>query len=139
MCFAGMKLAQKQQGKDWKDGGWSEGDFHVWVKNDQTGEIIDPYFKEHKGLCAVNRLDINQPVYRPWRNQSKLLDERLGKYMPHIPEVVQHFAVPKYRCCAQNALAWINAKPERQETHSIVIGSMGWKNKYEPGYWFEWG
>ena len=128
-----------QQGKDWKDGGWFDGDFHVWVKNNKTGKIIDPYLPDHDYLCNVNRLDITKPVYRPWVNQKQRLDEKLSINYPYISEIVQMYAEPQFRCCAQNSLAWIHAKPERLKTHTIVIGSMGWKNKSEPGFWFEWG
>ena len=133
-----------QQGKDWKDGGWFQGDFHVWVKNMKTGKIIDPHFAEHHDLCRINGLDITKPVYRPWSNQKQLIDEKLNylKFSPFgdtIPTVVQMYAEPQYRCCDKNSIAWIYAKPERVKTHTLVIGSMGWKNKSEPGFWFEWG
>jgi len=133
------KYYYNEQGKDYREGGWFEGDFHVWVRNKKTGEIIDPCFKEHETMCSMNRLDINKPVYRPWNNQKRWLDESLVKYNSCIQHIVKSFAVPQYRCCSQNAFAWIHSKPERLQTHSLVIGSMGWKNKYEPGYWFEWG
>ena len=129
-----------ERGKDWKDGGWFQGDFHVWVKNKKTGKIIDPHFAEHHDLCRINGLDITKPVYRPWSNQKQMLHEKLCEYYPCLSMLVKIYAEnPRYLCCAQNSLAWIKAKPEREKTHTLVIGSMGWKNKNEPGVWYEWG
>ena len=150
---AHSKYQYSEEGKDWKDGGHSAGDFHVWVKRKCDGKIIDPHISpEYDILISKNDLNVKKPVHKEWKNQEKhvknifalpwFLTEE-GKATPNtnIPLLLEEYYHngPKYQCCPQNSIAWLHSTPERMKNYKLVVGSMGWKNRNSPGTWYEWG
>ena len=131
-----------EEGKEWKDGGHSAGDFHVWVKRKCDGKIIDPHLPEYDALIRINDLNVKKPVHQEWKNQEKRVKDLYTQFGVHnigiIVDVFYHGG-PQYQCCPQNSIAWLHSTPERMKNYKLVVGSMGWKNRNGRGTWYEWG
>tara|TARA_R100000935_G_C2777844_1_gene140403 strand:- start:44 stop:472 length:429 start_codon:yes stop_codon:yes gene_type:complete len=137
------KLTPKviEQGRFPMEGGWFARDFHVWIQHKKTGDITDFHLREHDISCMLNNCDVYDPIFHPWIHQEYWINEYINKeFWDYIPEIVKMYGdTPKYQCCPQNCIAWINKTEERRENYKLVIGSRGWKDRDGIKSWYEWG
>ena len=135
-----MGVLSKFSPTNWKSGGFGKGDFHVWVET-PYGEVIDPYFKQHQGVCSLRGLDINKRRFQEWDDQERWLKEH------HITGALEDWNKPDYprfesqypiwARCGVNALINYFKNPNY---YRIVVGSAGWGKKGRSNVvWYEYG
>ena len=113
----------QKQYRDPKDGGYNNStDFHAWITNIHTGEIIDPSrdLDEMKECCRGCGLDYNRPVYHRWSNQ-------------------QHYDTYEYQKCNLNCVKWMEKHDPDWHNHTPVIGSFGFKKQRSNEDFWIWG
>ncbi len=149
--------------RDPKDGGWKcewdsnkSTDFHAWITNIHTGEIIDPSrdLDEMKECCRGCGLDYNRPVYHTWSNQEHYLERSIG----HMPVIIRHQKLQdyvdamdsvrdccwdidtyEYQKCNLNCVKWMEKHDPDWHNHTPVIGSFGFKKQRSNQDFWIWG
>ena len=139
MCFATCCPS------GWKIGGTNNGDFHVWVEDEQ-GNIYDPSFEEHDFICRINNLNIKNPIYRSWGNQEywfsniyhKDYKDLIKIDKKEMKQVLRNHSHTFAKCPENSIRNYCKLKLMGKKPR-IVIGSMGWmKEDNISGHW-EWG
>lgn len=123
----------------YKVGGTDEGDYHIWVENEQGEVVFDPAFNEYEFICRVRGADISKPVRHKWGNQKSWLDKKSFTYLSEGNTrqiIADMFSDPRYQHCRNNAIAYLYNKGK--EGDKAVIGSMGWQT-ISGDYWWEFG
>lgn len=146
----------QKQYRDPKDGGYNNStDFHAWITNIHTGEIIDPSrdLDEMKEICWDGRLDYNRPVYHRWSNQQHYVDRSIGD----LPVIIRHQKLQDYvdhkqgrdccwdldtyefQKCNLNCVKWLEKHDPEWCNHKPTIGSFGFKQQISNEDFWLWG
>jgi len=149
--------------RDPKDGGWKcewdsnkSTDFHAWITNIHTDEIIDPSrdLDEMKEWCRDGRLDYNRPVYHTWSNQEHYLERSIAD----LPVIIRHQKLQDYvdamdsvrdccwdldtyefQKCNLNCVKWLEKHDPEWCNHKPTIGSFGFKKQRSNQDFWIWG
>tara|TARA_R100000935_G_C2728112_1_gene120778 strand:- start:133 stop:588 length:456 start_codon:yes stop_codon:yes gene_type:complete len=146
------KYHYAQKGRDPKDGGYDdEGDFHCWLVNKNTGDIIDPTGNglpnQKRLICDIRKLDPTKPVYSEWSRNRELYYKKHIADLEKVPADYLESMMERegrefgcWGCCNWNSvIALKQMLPEEADNWRVAIGSYGWKTRDGLSQWYEYG
>jgi len=145
------KYYYDQHGRDPKEGGWGEGDFHCWLVNKTTGKIIECIDRlsslwQVKEICDIHKCDPNRPVYSEWGKRDIYFKRHIADTYRLSADFLEYEmnragrVAGQWGCCNWNSVIyWKRMDPEEAKNWRIAIGSMGWKTRDGLSQWYEYG